>query len=459
MNRTEGAPNNKQPAAPARPPRPPRTTINPDGIPTHLKQLNQWLIWRHRFDERRQKWTKVPYQAKHRYEPATSTDADTWATFQEALDAYAGTPDVDGIGFAVTKNNNLTGVDLDNMINPDTGEINPFATEVINNLNSYTEITPSGMGYRIWVQGNLEKGSRDDSIGIEVYDDKRYFTVTGDHLPGTPTSIATRQVELTELYNQVFPPTEKRNDGTTLTTGAPLNLSDEEIIRNAIRSTAKNGGEVFDRLYRGDDSDYANDASSADLAFAEQLHFQGATPDQIDRIYRNSGRARGKWDSPRGDTTYGRHTIERAQHGRVRESPAPTDQVNLTIQQTDTGSDKTDAADNTPDPKAITYSHLAVDTSRYAINLTGVYPVKLKKEDGEWSEVTDYQAPIAGRPIWPNAIGTDVTDNNHTHVQLAWYDAKGNTRTKWVPHADLNDRTTIMNLDSAPVSYGRFARL
>jgi len=40
------------------------------------------------------------------------------------------------------------------------------------------------------------------------------------------------------------------------------------------------------------------------------ISFYTQDPDQIDRIFRSSGLMREKWDSPRGDTTYGRMTIE-----------------------------------------------------------------------------------------------------------------------------------------------------
>src|SRR5687767_410712 len=53
-----------------------------DGIPVELRERAQWVIWRQ--EERDGRWTKVPYQARHPARKASSTEASTWATFEEA---------------------------------------------------------------------------------------------------------------------------------------------------------------------------------------------------------------------------------------------------------------------------------------------------------------------------------------------------------------------------------------
>ena len=70
----------------------------------------------------------------------------------------------------------------------------------------------------------------------------------------------------------------------------------------------------FGLLLDGDISDYDNDQSRADMALCTKLAFYTRDPDQIDRIYRNSGLGRtdGKWDRVQSGSTYGRLTIEKA---------------------------------------------------------------------------------------------------------------------------------------------------
>ena len=92
-----------------------------------------------------------------------------------------------GIGFVFTPEDDLCGVDLDGCLDPETGEIEPWAWEIIEELDSYTEISPSGTGVHILVRGELPEG-RNRKGRFETYDRGRYFTVTGKHLAGTPQS-------------------------------------------------------------------------------------------------------------------------------------------------------------------------------------------------------------------------------------------------------------------------------
>ena len=81
----------------------------------------------------------------------------------------------------------------------ETGEIKPWARQIIIGLNSYTEVSPSGTGLHIFVRGHLpDKGQKRGPI--ELYDRERYFTVTGAHLPETPTTIEERQAVVEWLY-------------------------------------------------------------------------------------------------------------------------------------------------------------------------------------------------------------------------------------------------------------------
>ena len=82
-------------------------------------------------------------------------------------------------------------------------------------------------------------------------------------------------------------------------------ISDQQIIEKALRSKS---GQKFSRLYSGDTTGYPSQ-SSADLALVSMIAFYTQDPSQIDHIFRTSGLFRDKWDSPRGDSTYGMMTI------------------------------------------------------------------------------------------------------------------------------------------------------
>src|SRR5215218_8405761 len=144
----------------------------------NIRDLRQWVCWRP--EERDGKLTKIPYSPVTG-EKASSTNPETWASYSEAVEAYK-QRGYGGIGFVFTPEDDLCGVDLDGCLNPETGEIEGWAQEIIDELDSYAEISPSGTGVHILVRARLPE-SRNRKGRFEVYDRGRYFTVTGRHLP------------------------------------------------------------------------------------------------------------------------------------------------------------------------------------------------------------------------------------------------------------------------------------
>ena len=57
-------------------------------------------------------------------------------------------------------------------------------SSILDRLNSYAEISPSGTGLRIFWFAKLPPKDRKLG-GFECYESGRYLTVTGNHLPGT----------------------------------------------------------------------------------------------------------------------------------------------------------------------------------------------------------------------------------------------------------------------------------
>src|SRR5262249_36107853 len=139
---------------------------------------------------------------------------------------------------------------------------------------------------------------------LEVYDNLRYFTWTGRHVRGTPTTIEPRQQELNALYQAWFPKKVERTE--VVQVGRPLlSLSDEELIERASRAQG-GSGERFARLWRGDYRDYRNphtdevDESRADLALLGMLaYWTGKDPLRMERLFQQSGLYRShRWNAP-----------------------------------------------------------------------------------------------------------------------------------------------------------------
>src|SRR4029453_5482366 len=93
------------------------------------------------------------------------------------------------------------------------------------------------------------------------------------------------------------------------TSPASASLEDTALLAKA--QAAKNGAK-FARLWGGDTSLHDDDDSVADLALCMQLAFWTQDPAQIDRLFRQSGLMREKWDERRGAQTYGDRTVQEA---------------------------------------------------------------------------------------------------------------------------------------------------
>ncbi|HSH79512.1 MAG TPA: hypothetical protein VLA19_13395 [Herpetosiphonaceae bacterium] len=76
-------------------------------------------------------------------------------------------------------------------------------------MQTYSEISPSKKGVKLIFKGHvpecLTKTPLGDGSFIEIYSARRYFTVTGDHLPGTPRDIRVVGDELTTLCDSLRP--------------------------------------------------------------------------------------------------------------------------------------------------------------------------------------------------------------------------------------------------------------
>ncbi len=148
--------------------------VLPDSIPEELKTYRAWVLWK--LARVGDNWTKHPYDVRTGRK-ASSTDSRTWGSFEEVLHIYeAG--GYDGIGFVFSTGDPYCGVDLDGAVDPQTGEVVVWAEMVIEGLDGYTELSPSGTGVHVLVRGELP-GSGNRKGPLEMYDKKRFFTTTG----------------------------------------------------------------------------------------------------------------------------------------------------------------------------------------------------------------------------------------------------------------------------------------
>jgi putative DNA primase/helicase len=303
-------------------------------VPAELKALSRWVAWRS--EDRDGRPTKVPYHAAYR-KRADTTDASTWSSFTDTLHHvnsdgrfFAGLGFVLGDGFA--------GVDLDDCLD-DHGELHPAAAEVVAALDSYTEVSPSGRGLKVFVRADLgdRDGHRTKAVPwggeVEVYWRDRYFTTTGNHWPGTPKTVEDRQAALTDLHTRFL---ARADTPSPVSTPAPIPPTADvaDLLQVAFR--AANGAKIrtlFDEV--GHDG-----GSEGDAALCGHLAFySGGDPGLLERMMMASSRRRPKWFTRRGTSTWiaeecrkavERHTGDYYTPGRPAVTAASTDKGTTT---------------------------------------------------------------------------------------------------------------------------------
>lgn len=181
-----------------------RSTPNLSAIPPELQALHQWVVWKGE--------QKVPYcPVLGTLKPASSTDPATWGTYAEAVERH-GKGGFWGIGFMFSADDPYCGIDLDDCLDA-AGEPYAKAAKIIADLNSYTEVSPSGKGVKIILRAT-KPGEKCKRAGewaegvagqIEIYDRERYFTITGAVLPDAALDVMGRQPEVDALYARLFP--------------------------------------------------------------------------------------------------------------------------------------------------------------------------------------------------------------------------------------------------------------
>lgn len=282
------------------------------GIPQALLAWRQWMCWKAAPGTRPGKWSKAPRDPRTG-EKADKTDPGHWGTIWEAL-AGMKRYGLTGIGFATSESDPFVFIDIDNCRDPHTGVIDEKACSIWRQIDSYTEVSPSGTGIRIVAMGCLpDVGSKRG--GVEMYDRKAFLTITGQMVPGGRASVAERSDAVNALHVQLF----AQDAGVPKVPRAvPRRIAGDEEVLNKARNAAN--GWKFRRLFdAGDISLYECGGESghhlADLALCRMLaYWTNNSAAQMDRLFRQSGLHRPKWDEIhyRDGRTYGQATIDKA---------------------------------------------------------------------------------------------------------------------------------------------------
>ena len=245
---------------------------NLENIPAELKKLNQWVCANP---------NKRPINPKDGT-AATSTDPNTWTSFEEAERSLNGLRP--HIGFVLTTRDDYVIIDLDDPYKEEKewtddqrakyAELNK---KILDTFESYTETSQSGKGAHIVVKGKLPKGYRRDTV--EVYAAERYMIFTGCIMKDVPI------VECQDLLDQLIKEMGADSRADSVLQDEDDTYSDQEIVEMAMSAS---NADKFNSLTNGDWEHSYPSQSEADLALISIICFYTSSNEQVRRIFRMS---------------------------------------------------------------------------------------------------------------------------------------------------------------------------
>ena len=118
-----------------------------------LIERPQWAVWRWT-QQADGTWQKPPFMATRPQRHASTKDPSTWSDYATALAAVQAGK-ADGICYILTEDDPFAAIDLDHCRHVDTHSIDIWAQLFLEfGRHTYSEVTPSGAGCRIWGLAN-----------------------------------------------------------------------------------------------------------------------------------------------------------------------------------------------------------------------------------------------------------------------------------------------------------------
>lgn len=194
-----------------------------------LKSHAKWVAWK--YVTRNGARTKPPVNP-HNGKLARNNKKEDWGTYEQAA-LRRDKDELAGVGYVLTEDDGLTGIDLDHVRDERTGSLEPWAEEIIKLAETYAEVSPSGTGIRIFCLGKIDRVIKKDKLGIEMYGKGRYLTITENHVAGTPEEILPAPKTIAALIKRA---------GKTPTGRKDYELEDDEDLPSHIKMAAQTVG-------------------------------------------------------------------------------------------------------------------------------------------------------------------------------------------------------------------------
>lgn len=178
-------------------------SVKAENIPAALRAIPRWIGWK-AAARPGGKLDKIPVN------PATgrvvnALDPSSWCNVDTAI-AGMRRHGLSGVGFVLAEDDDdqrVIGVDFDHCVGADGKLTDEVLSEVIG-LDSYTELSPSGTGVRVFALGGLPPGGQHKLGNVEMYDGGRFLTVTGHRFSSRPTDLQERDFELRDMHARLL---------------------------------------------------------------------------------------------------------------------------------------------------------------------------------------------------------------------------------------------------------------
>lgn len=283
---------------------------NVSNIPEYLRRNGLFCLWK--YEQRDGKPTKPPFNPNNPQEHADSSNPATFARLETAAARMNG---FEGLGIGMF--GAVAAIDIDHCIVG--GELSDMARDIVQTMDAYTEVSPSGEGIRIlFLAPDLRYDDKTYYInnrgaGLEIYlpgMTRKYVTITGNVLRAR--DMESRGDRLQTILDK-YMKRQQAPASSASRPAAPLTISDTELIDKAMNAT---NGAQFRDLWERSWAGRFNDESSADQSLCNMLAFWTAGDYmRIDALFRQSphyagkdGKHKRKWERE----NYRTPTIEKA---------------------------------------------------------------------------------------------------------------------------------------------------
>lgn len=288
---------------------------NYENIPDNLKKEKRWCLYK--IIQRDGKNTKLPLMPSAK--PAKSNDKATWHSYEDciaALNRNIG----DGLGFFL--GDGYIGIDIDKVSDDIMAysldyDASSMTADFLRGISTYAELSPSKTGLHFIGKGKVP-GERKRHKNLEIYDEGRFFTVTGNVIKDKDRShIKPIEQELLPLYQKYMPAVgnqsedkEKRKEKEKKSIKEnPFVQRYRQSSNDVLELLFEKGyfsytGEDLRRIYYGNYESYFNSRSEADFFMLQRLLYYTGNVEMAISLMENSGLKREKWYKRRGNTNY-----------------------------------------------------------------------------------------------------------------------------------------------------------